>query len=138
MLCRAIEYAYTKGCRRFMTGGAVGFDTEAARAVIKFRITHPDASLVLALPCENQSERWSARQKTNYEYVLAAADEVIYVSEEYTPQCMKKRNQMLAEAADILIAYVCRSNSGAAQTVRMATELGREIYNLYPALDKSF
>jgi len=32
--------------------------------------------------------------------------------------------------ADMVISYVSRSNSGAAQTVRMAHALGKEVYNL--------
>ena len=50
LLSRAIFYAYEKGCRRFVTGGALGFDTYAAREVLRFRISHPDVSLVLFLP----------------------------------------------------------------------------------------
>jgi uncharacterized phage-like protein YoqJ len=137
LLCRAINFAYSKGCRKFLTGGAVGFDTEAAREVIKFRISHPDVSLVLVLPYINQSERWSDGQKDAYEYTLSVADEVIYVSEEYTDTCIKKRNLHLAEEADIIIAYVARAKSGSGQTVRMAMAKGKEIYNLYPALEKN-
>ena len=137
MLSRAIDYAYTNGCRRFMTGGALGFDTEAAREVLRFRIAHPDVSLSLVLPCENQSEHWSRRQIENYDYILASANEVIYISDKYTPTCMKERNRTLAEQSDILIAYVSRANSGAAQTVRMAEAMGKQIYNIYPALDSA-
>ena len=71
-----------------------------------------------------------------YNYILSRADEVIYVSEEYTPTCMKERNRYLAEHSDILLSYVSRSNSGAAQTVRMARGKCKEIYNLYSALEK--
>ena len=136
LLLRAVFYAYEKGCRKFYTGGAIGFDTEAARAVIKFRISHPDVSLILILPCEDQSDRWSDSQRNDYKYTLREANETIYISERYYDGCMKERNQALAERGDILIAYVGRYNSGAAQTVRMAKELGREVYNLYPSLDE--
>ncbi|MBE6644217.1 MAG: DUF1273 domain-containing protein [Ruminococcaceae bacterium] len=132
---RAIEYAYSKGCREFIAGGAIGFDTVAAREVVKFRMTHRDARLILFLPCLEQDSKWTARQKALYEYLLSEADEVVYVSEEYTDGCMKQRNFQLAAKADILISYVSRNNSGAAQTVRMARENGVEIYNLYPALE---
>ena len=135
-VARAINYAYGKNCRKFIAGGALGFDTVAAREVIKFRMRHPDVSLVLCLPCIEQDSKWKPRQKRLYEYLLSEANEVIYVSEEYTEGCMRERNRRIAEEADILIAYVNRTNSGAAQTVRMATELGREIYNLYPALER--
>ena len=133
---RAINYAYNNGCRRFIAGGALGFDTVAAREVIRFRMSHPEVSLVLFLPCIAQDSKWKPQQKRLYEYLLSEANEAVYISEEYTDTCMKERNRRLAEESDILIAYVSRANSGAAQTVRMANALGREIYNLYPTLDK--
>ena len=136
LLARAIGYAYVKGCRRFITGGALGFDTFAAREVIRFRISHPDVSLILFIPCLDQDAGWSARQKDFYEYVLSNADEVKFISENYDKTCMKRRNQAMAEECDIMIAYVNRDYSGAAQTMRMATNLGKETYNLYPNLDK--
>ena len=135
LVARAIAYAYSHGCRRFYTGGAVGFDTVAAREVLRFRIFHPDVSLVLLLPCTDQDKYWTASQRSSYQYVLSVADEVVYVSEEYTDTCIKERNMQLAERADIMIAYVGRYRSGAAQTVRMAESLGKEVYNLYPSLD---
>ena len=137
LVARAIAYAYSKGVRTFLCGGAVGFDTCAAREVIKFRISHPDVRLVLALPCVEQDKLWSDAERDAYEYTLAVANEIIYVSEEYTPSCMRERNMRLASEADILVCYVGNSRSGAAQTVRMAERLGKEIYNLYPTLDKA-
>ena len=98
-------------------------------------MTHSDVSLVLLLPCINQDEKWSEKQRSVYEYTLSEANEVIYTSEEYTKTCFFERNKALAEQCDILIAYVSRQNSGAAQTVRIASSLGKEVYNLYPALD---
>jgi uncharacterized phage-like protein YoqJ len=135
LLSRAIEYAYKNGCRTFYAGGAIGFDTEAARAVIKYRISHPDVTLILLLPCVDQAEKWSAHQRDMYEYTLREANETEYISDAYFDGCLKIRNQALAERCDILIAYVGRMNSGAAQTVRMAKSLGKEVYNLYPALE---
>ena len=135
LIFRAISYAYDEGCRTFLSGGAVGFDTLAAREVVRFRMSHQDVRLSLVLPCINQDERWSARERDSYEYLLGAADEVSYVSDFYTADCMKRRNLALATAADIVISYVGRSASGAGQTVRMAERLGKRIYNLYPTLD---
>ncbi len=120
LLLRAIEFAYSKGCRTFLAGGAIGFDTEAALTVIKYRVSHSDVSLILVLPCLDQSRGWTDSQRSCYEYTLKNADEVVYISEEYTPTCMRERNRYLAEKADLMIAYADRQNSGAAQTVRMA------------------
>ena len=134
-LARAIRYAYDEGCREFCCGGAVGFDTLAAREVIKFRMSHADVRLVLYLPCINQNEKWSERQSDNYEYILSLADEIKYSSDEYTKTCMKERNQALAEVADILVVYVGYSSSGSAQTARMGEKLGKRVFNLYPSVN---
>jgi uncharacterized phage-like protein YoqJ len=135
LISRAVGYAYEKGCRTFFAGGAIGFDTEAARAVIKFRMSHRDVRLVLVLPCMDQADKWSERQRAVYEYTLSEADEVEYISERYTNVCLKERNRALADRGDIMIAYVGHSASGAAQTMRMAVALGKEVYNLYPTLE---
>ena len=136
LVLRGIGYAYERGCRDFYFGGALGFDTVAAKELIRFRMSHPDARLRLILPCRNQAERWSLRDVEAYEYILSSADTVEYVSDLYTDGCMAIRNRRLAEVADMVIAYLGHERSGAGQTVRLAKSLGREVYNLYTALDK--
>lgn len=131
-LVRAVEYAYSNGVRTFFAGGAIGFDTLAAREIMRFRISHPDVRLSLILPCPEQADAWSHAQRDAYEYILGSADTVEYVSEEYTKTCMKKRNARLAEEGDIIIAYLYRMGSGSSQTVRIATELGKKVYNIAP------
>lgn len=135
LLMRAINYAYEQGCREFFCGGAVGFDTEAARAVLLFRIDHPDVRLILLLPCQDQDDGWNDYQRDAYGYVLRAADEIRYTSDFYTKDCMKIRNQALVDSCDILVAYLSDSRSGAGQTVRMAEKQGKTVYNLYPTLE---
>lgn len=134
---RAIEYAYSEGYRTFMCGGALGFDTIAAKEVIRFRMTHSDVRLLLILPCVEQDANWSKIQKNAYNFTLESADEIVYTSDTYTKSCMSVRNRYLAENCDMLIAYVGRSNSGSAQTVRMAQRCGKRIYNLYQATQKA-
>ena len=136
LLSRAVEYAYKEGCREFFAGGAQGFDTLAAREVIRFRISHPDVSLVLLLPCTDQNAHWSDHATSSYEYTLSAADEVRYISEEYTRGCMRERNQALVDSCDILIAYVGKEKSGGGQTLRMAERAKKRVYNLYPTLER--
>lgn len=136
MIRRAIAYAYSEGCNTFLTGGALGFDTLAAKEVIRFKLSHPDARLIIILACKNQSQSWSPAQVSLYEYTLANADEIEFVSDEYTDGCMRVRNQRLADECGMMIAYVSRSYSGSAQTVRMAVKAGKPVYNLYPALEQ--
>ena len=131
LLVRAIAYAYDEGCRTFYTGGAVGFDTMAARAVLRFRLLHADVRLVLLLPCPEQDANFDEREKAAYAFLLEQADEIRYVCESYTRNCMMRRNAALASLGDLLIAYAGRARSGSSQTLRMAKENGKRVYNLY-------
>ena len=131
LLKRSIAYAYEQGCRSFFCGGAVGFDTYAAKEVILFRVKHPDVRLVLMIPCADQSNGWNAMQRAAYDYILSEADEAVILSDTYHRGCMQKRNRALVEHADMLICYAGREGSGSSQTVHLAEKKGIPIYNLY-------
>lgn len=134
LLSTAIKYAYTAGCRDFLCGGALGFDTLAAKEVIKFRLLNRDVRLILCLPCMDQADGWSDQHQSMYAHILESADEVIYASESYTDTCMRERNFLLASRCDILIAYCQRSRSGTGQTLRMADSMGKEIINIFDGI----
>ena len=135
LLSRAVAYAYKCGVRTFFSGGAIGFDILAAREVIRFRVSHPDVRLIMLLPCLAQDAYWSERQRDDYGFVLKNADETVYVSEEYTKDCMRHRNAELIERSDMLIAYVSHRRSGSGQTLNFAERAGMTVYNLYPTLE---
>ena len=50
LIYRAVEYAYSKGCRTYLAGGALGFDTLAALKVLLLRKKYPHIRLELILP----------------------------------------------------------------------------------------
>ena len=128
---RAIAYAYQNGCRIFYNGGALGFDAETAERVLHFRRLHADVQLIMILPCPEQAGHWSAAQRFRYENILRAADEVVYIDDRYSSRCMQKRNAELVRRADMLVAYLAHTRSGAAQTVAAAKRKGIPVYNLY-------
>lgn len=137
LLDRAIEYLYGEGCRDFFAGGALGFDTVAAKAVIAFRMLHRDVRLHLVIPCANQSASWSRRDVQMYEYILSAADTVEYIADSYFNGCMLKRNDRLVSSSDIAVAYYDGSQrGGTAYTVRRMKAKGNRVFNLYPELEK--
>lgn len=131
LLSRAIDFVYKEGCRTFYTGGALGFDTLAAKLLIKKRIFCNDIKLIVVIPCVDQSEKWGYSARQMYDYIVSNADEVVFTSEKYTKDCMKKRNEKLVELCDVLIAYSGKEYSGSAQTVRMAVKAGKTVYNLF-------
>ena len=117
------------GVTDFITGGALGFDTLAAMAVLKEREHNPDISLILALPCRKQTARWHKKDIALYNEILSLADEVIYVSEEYTNGCMLKRNRFMVDSSAHCIFYMSVPRGGTAYTVKYALENELEMHN---------
>ena len=52
------------GYRRFITGGATGFDTLSAQAVLNAKQEHKrkKIKLILAIPCPEQADGWEQRE----------------------------------------------------------------------------
>ena len=129
-LSAAIEEKINEGFLYFGAGGALGFDTLAAKAVIELRKSHPEIKLILVLPCENQSARWNESDKQIYRDVIEQADKVIVLQKAYTPDCMHKRNRHLVDNSNACICYLAEPTGGTAYTVAYAKANGIEITNL--------
>ena len=118
----------------FLAGGAWGFDTMAALAVLRLQSKFPHIRLMLVLPCKEQTRRWGRIDKMLYDVILHYADKVIYTSEHYYPGCMHKRNRYLVNNSQICICYLTKANGGTACTINYARQEGSQIINI--ALNK--
>ena len=117
--------------RDFISGGALGFDTVAAEAVIEMKKKYPHIRLLLYLPCYGQSKRWGYKQKFRYNMLKANADDILYVTEsEYTENCMLLRNLRMIKDAFFCIAFCIMQNSGTGLTLKNAGEVGAHIINI--------
>ncbi len=125
-----IAHLYQQGIRYFEAGGALGFDTLAAQAVLRLREKCPGIKLTLVLPCLSQTKGWRPEDAAEYERIKSQAVEVIYTSQEYTRGCMHKRNRYLADHSGVCVCYLTRNSGGTAYTVRYAKSHGLEIINL--------
>ena len=131
-LREAIVDVIGKGVTDFYDGGAIGFDMLCAETVIDLKAEYPDIKLHLLLPCppDEQIKGWNESQITRYEKILNVADSITVVSEHYTKDCIKRRNERLVELADYCICYCTNPRSGTGQTVRMAEEEGITVLDL--------
>ncbi len=127
---RTIEQLIEQGYICFEAGGALGFDTLCALAVLLLKLKHPHIRLHLVLPCPSQADRWKPKQQKRYEEIKQQADQVIYTSSCYTPDCFHKRNRQLVDDSSACICYLTRSNGGTAYTVEYARKNGLKIFNL--------
>lgn len=115
-ICELIACGYT----HFVAGGALGFDTLAAEAVLSLKTEYPSLRLILMLPCQNQTARWGAQDIRRYETIRSAADECIYISDHYFRGCMHRRNRAMVDASSVCISYLRKPSGGTAYTVDYA------------------
>ncbi len=127
-----IEKLIEAGVDTFISGGALGFDQMAGALIasIKEMGTRPNIKLIMVLPCRDQEKLWTDKQKEEYGYLLESADEVVYISEQYIHDCMKKRNYYMVEHSAFCICALLKNNSGTGQTVRYAESKNLNIINV--------
>ena len=122
-----------EGYTGFLCGGAMGFDTLAAEAVLSVRSRRPELTLTLALPCPDQYRAWPEWAQRRFLRIQDAADETILVSPEYHRYCMMQRNRFLVDHSRLLLCYLTGERGGTAATVRYALKQKLPVVNL--ALD---
>jgi len=120
----------SSGVTRFLAGGALGFDTLAALAVLRLKSQFPCVTLELIIPCKNQTKLWGKNDIAIYNDILSKADRVQYLHESYTSSCMHDRNRLLVDTGDIGVAFFEHSGGGTAYTVGYALKNGKEIINV--------
>lgn len=126
------ERQIQNGAVVFRTGGAKGFDTMAALAVLFLKRKYPHIRLELILPCPTQTQGWSENDIAVYEQIKINADTHQYVSPFYYKGLLQVRNRRLVEGADICIAYLTHSSGGGtAYTCSYAIRQGLEFVNLF-------
>ena len=135
-LRKALSDACERGYRKFYCGAAIGFDTIAANEVIRLKPSFPGLSLLLAVPCADQSARWSEEDRSARRRIMSSADDVIVLSPFYYQGCMMVRNRYMADRSSLCICYLTHWHGGTAATVRYAVQRQMDIVNLasVPAL----
>lgn len=131
-ILRAVtEEQIHRGATVFRTGGALGFDTQAALCVLALRRQYPHIRLELILPCPTQTRGWLPNDIRLYEQILEQADLTRYVSSVYYAGVLQMRNRALVEGADVCIAYLKHNDGGGtAFTASLALKNGLEFINL--------
>ncbi len=137
VLLREVEQQIKSGATVFRAGGALGFDTLAAQAVLKLRRKYPEIRLELILPCPSQADAWAREDRRLYEQIRSKADAVRYTSNEYYTGVLQTRNHQLVEGADVCISYLTHSHGGTAFTCALALRQGLEWINLADFLSET-
>ena len=126
----AVIASIKDGYLYFGAGGALGFDTLAAKTVLELRTIYPEIKLILVLPCLDQAEKWNEEDKNEYERIKSLADKVVYTSGNYFNGCMQRRNRHLIDNSSLCICYLTERIGGTAYTVNYARDKGCMVVNL--------
>lgn len=129
-LDREIENLINQGVTDFISGGGLGFDLLAASLIIAKKEMGKKIRLIFALSCKDQDKFWSDEQRRLYHSLLGEADEIIYISEEYTDGCMKKRNRYLVDNSAYCICAWLHPFSSTDQTIKYARQKGVKVISL--------
>ena len=123
----AIEFGITT----FLMGMAEGFDMIGAEILLELRKKH-NIKVVAVVPCARQELKWKPDQQKRYKKILKRCDDVIILSDYYTPTCMNDRNKYMVEHSSICIACWNGKPSGTGNTVRFAKQNGNIVKIINP------
>ncbi len=129
LLDRVVLNLIKTGTTEFLCGMAFGFDLLAAERVLSAKKNF-NVKLIACLPCANQSDTFSEKNKKNYDNILQSCDDVITLSSDYYRGCMLYRDRYMVENSDILVCFLRRQCGGTFYTVNYARKLGKKIIEL--------
>lgn len=130
VLEEAVLNAMHQGVTVFRNGGALGFDTLSALHILGLRKKYPDIKLLIDAPHKKQSAHWAEMDRDIYDYILRCADGVNFVSEQYSANCMQKRNRFMVTHSDMVIAYIRTPRGGSYYTACYAERMGKTVVYL--------
>ncbi len=122
-----IDLSIKEGYTRFISGMAKGVDLWAAKYIVELKRRDYPLELVCAVPYKELAKSWKGTFKQDYDLIVDNADEIIYISEEYTFKCLLVRNKYMVDNSEKLIAMVSDYKSGTGQTIKYANKNKLEV-----------
>lgn len=113
---------YNNGYRHFMCGMALGSDTIFAEQVIAFRREHSDVTLFAAVPCSDQTAKWTKSQRLHYASLIEKCDDIRIFSERYNSTCMHTRNRFMVDSSSVILACYSGYPGGTMKTLHYAQQ----------------
>lgn len=135
-LTTEIARAVSDGFDTFYCGGAKGFDLLAAELLLLMRQKN-SFRLIMVLPYRAQDSAFSPRWKALYGKVLSSADEILYLSDTYHPQCFAERNEYMVDRSERVIAFCDGKSGGSQNTIRYARRMNKEIINIWELMKEN-
>ncbi|MCD7730384.1 MAG: DUF1273 domain-containing protein [Oscillospiraceae bacterium] len=130
LVYKAVADCIEDGCNCFITGVAKGVDLWAGEIVLEHKACGKNIKLVAAFPYKGHGASFRGTEKWILGNITQYADEIVYVSDDYSDSCMKARNEYMINRSGKLIAVVGDYKSGTGQTIRLAEKNGLDIVTI--------
>lgn len=122
-LRREVLQAIGDGYTHFISGFAQGADLVFADIIVEFKKDHP-ITLEAAIPYRNRVNT----KDPEFQRLLSMCDIAGVHSEEYSPGCFFKRNRIMVQLSNRVIAvYDGRGSGGTLATMRYAHTMEKEV-----------
>ena len=119
-----------QGVTFFGVGGAVGYDTEAAKLLFRLRDREfPCIRVILVYPFDGYKDRWTDEQRREADELETNYDKIVRISDVASKSAYLRRDRHLVDASAFCICFCCRTRGGTAYTVRYAHEKQLKIFN---------
>nr|WP_325194482.1 SLOG family protein [uncultured Oscillibacter sp.] len=127
---QAVRRLIKQGVIFFGVGGAIGYDTEAAKLLFRLRATdYPQIKVILVYPFEGFTSHWSDEQRAEYAQLLPQYDKAVCAAQRASREAYLARDRHLVDGSAYCIAYCTRNSGGTAYTLRYAQQEGLKIFN---------
>lgn len=138
---KAIEDALKRAIAKYgqtheiivVAGGAMGVDTDAARAAYNLKLKY-----IVARPCSDHGDFWTDQTaKTRYKKMLELAHKVVLVNNQPydkagKAECLHARNRWMVDNCDAVVAIWDGSPSGTSNCVAYARKVKRPMIIINP------
>ena len=113
---QAVRQLIEQGVVFFGVGGAIGYDTEAAKLLFRLRATdYPQIKVILVYPFEGFTSRWNDGQRAEYAArLLPQYDKTVCVAQRASREAYLTRDRHLVNGSAYCIAYCTRDSGGTA------------------------
>jgi uncharacterized phage-like protein YoqJ len=85
-------------------------------------------TLEAAIPCRSQPNVWKDSLKKRHNEILSQCDKVTLLQENYTSDCMIKRNRYMVDKSDYVAAVWNGKPSGTGNTIEYALKRNKPVY----------
>lgn len=111
-----------------ISGMAIGWDTWLAKAALYMGVP-----LHAYVPFPESGSRWPKKSQKIFNDILDAADEIRYISNEYSPEVFFVRDQAMIDNCDRVWALwnPDMKQGGTYATLQMAERQNREVFNFW-------